>query len=105
MKQGMRETDNNIEMILVYKMVSEKTLANNKLVYVLCQRQGIEESYHGGKNLRGLFSKSRFQQTIKLNSPAMDSADVGLSGSRIPFCTSSSRLARTDILRSRAAGG
>lgn len=36
MKQGMRETDNNIEMILVYKMVSEKTLANNKLVYVLC---------------------------------------------------------------------
>lgn len=27
----------------------------------------------------------------------------GLSGSKIPFCTSSSRLARTDIFRSKAA--
>lgn len=38
---------------------------------------------------------------VYCSSSAMDNADVGLSGSRIPFCTSSSRLARTDILRSR----
>ena len=36
------------------------------------------------------------------DSPGSGSGDVGLSGMRIPFCTSSSLLARTDIFRSRA---
>lgn len=54
--------------------------------------------------------KARLRGSIKNESitshnhlPGSGIVAHGLSGSKIPFCTSSSRLARTDILRSRAA--
>jgi hypothetical protein len=41
-------------------------------------------------------------QNMNTDLPGSGTGDVGLSGMRIPFCTSSSLLARTDIFRSRA---